>query len=164
MVRRLAAWAGIGYVDVACSMISLFRYSSAVSTSSGASWAPRTPTYGGNDRTHYVRIPDGNRIELRGGDGSANPYLAAACALAAGLDGIKRELDPGDFGTGPSGALPITLLAAIEAFEADSVLTATLDAAGPGVAAYYVTVKRQEFYSWHGAVSPWELENYLAKY
>jgi hypothetical protein len=53
----------------------------AVSTSSGASWAPRSPTYDGNDRTHYVRIPDEKRIELRGGNGSANPYLAVQPAV-----------------------------------------------------------------------------------
>jgi glutamine synthetase len=144
--------------------VNSYKRTGAVSTASGASWAPRTPTYGGNDRTHYVRIPDGNRIELRGGDGSANPYLAIAGALAAGLDGIKRELDPGDLGTGPCGALPITLLDAIEAFEADSVLMSALDAAGPGVAAYYTSMKRQEFYSWHSAVSRWELDRYLTAF
>jgi glutamine synthetase len=39
-------------------------------------------------------VPDDQRVELRGGDGSANPYLAIAAALGAGLDGIKRSLDP----------------------------------------------------------------------
>jgi glutamine synthetase len=144
--------------------VNSYKRTGAVSTASGASWAPRTPTYSGNDRTHYIRIPDGNRIELRGGDGSANPYLAIASALAAGLDGIKRSLDPGDLSTGPSGVLPITLLHAIEAFEADSVLTSALDAAGPGVAAYYADLKRREFYSWHAAVSAWELDRYLTAF
>ena len=67
-------------------------------TASGASWAPKTPTYGGNDRTHYIRVPDSQRVELRGGDGSANPYLAIAAALGAGIDGIKRSADPGGVG------------------------------------------------------------------
>ena len=62
---------------------------------SGATWSPRRATYGGNDRTHFVRIPDGHRIELRGGDGSANPYLAIAAALAAGLDGVDARARPG---------------------------------------------------------------------
>ena len=160
-----------GILEHACALqaviaptVNSYKRTGAVSTASGASWAPRTPTYGGNDRTHYVRIPDGNRIELRGGDGSANPYLAIASALAAGLDGIKRELDPGDLGTGPRGALPVTLLEAVEAFEADSVLMSALDAAGPGVAAYYTRIKRQEFYTWHSAVSAWELDRYLTAF
>jgi glutamine synthetase len=160
-----------GILEHACALqaviaptVNSYKRTGAVSTASGASWAPRTPTYGGNDRTHYVRVPDGNRIELRGSDGSANPYLAIASALAAGLDGIKRELDPGDLGTGPRGALPVTLLEAIEAFEADSVLMSALDAAGPGVAAYYTRIKRQEFYSWHSAVSAWELDRYLTAF
>ena len=51
--------------------VNSYKRTGAVATTSGASWAPRVPTYGGNDRTHFVRVPDGNRIELRGGDGSA---------------------------------------------------------------------------------------------
>jgi glutamine synthetase len=144
--------------------VNSYKRTGAVSTASGASWAPRTPTYGGNDRTHYVRVPDGNRIELRGGDGSANPYLAIATALAAGLDGLKRSLDPGDPGTGPDGELPATLLQAVAAFAADSVLTSALDAAGTGVAAYYADIKRHEFLSWHSAVSAWELDRYLTAF
>jgi glutamine synthetase len=160
-----------GILEHACALqaviaptVNSYKRTGAVSTASGASWAPRTPTYGGNDRTHYVRIPDDQRIELRGGDGSANPYLAIAGALAAGLDGIKHSADPGDLGTGPAAALPLTLLHAVDEFEADPVLTAALDAAGEGVAAYYANLKRQEFFSWHAAVSPWEHDRYLTAF
>jgi len=53
-------------------------------------------TYGGNNRTQMLRIPEGGRcVEHRGCDGSANPYLALAVMLAAGMDGIDRDLDPG---------------------------------------------------------------------
>jgi glutamine synthetase len=160
-----------GILDHACALQALiaptvnsYKRTGAVSTSSGASWAPRSPTYGGNDRTHYVRIPDEKRIELRGGDGSANPYLAIAGVLAAGLDGVKRSSDPGALGTGPVGELPLTLLHAVEAFEADPVLTGALDAVGPGVAEYYARLKRQEFFAWHSAVSPWEHDRYLTAF
>uniref|UniRef100_UPI000A516492 type III glutamate--ammonia ligase n=1 Tax=Streptomyces scabiei TaxID=1930 RepID=UPI000A516492 len=61
--------------------VNSYKRTGAVSTRSGATWSPRMASYGGNDRTHFVRVPDGNRIELRGGDGAANPYLAAAAAL-----------------------------------------------------------------------------------
>ena len=63
---------------------------------SGATWAPAYVTYGWNNRTMMLRIPDHGRIEDRTVDGSCNPYLAATAILAAGLDGIERGLDPGD--------------------------------------------------------------------
>lgn len=147
--------------------VNSYKRTGAVSTASGASWAPRFPTYGGNDRTHYVRVPDGNRIEMRGGDGSANPYLAVAGVVAAGLAGIEAELDPGTPG-GDNGtkrdALPLTLLHAVEALESDRVLTEMLDIAGDGVADYFANLKREEFFVWHSQVSPWEIETYLTAF
>ena len=62
---------------------------------SGATWSPAYAAWGGNNRTQMIRVPGGPRIEHRGIDGSANPYLAATAVLAAGLDGIERKLDPG---------------------------------------------------------------------
>lgn len=147
--------------------VNSYKRTGAVSTASGASWAPRFPTYGGNDRTHYVRVPDGNRIEMRGGDGSANPYLAVAGVVSAGLAGIEAELDPGTPG-GDNGtkrdALPLTLLHAVEALESDRVLTEMLDIAGAGVADYFANLKREEFFVWHSQVSPWEIETYLTAF
>lgn len=164
-----------GILEHACSLqgviaptVNSYKRTGAVTTASGASWAPRTPTWGGNDRTHYVRVPDRQRIELRGGDGAANPYLAVAGALAAGLDGVKRNLDPGELGTGPGGSLPLTLVHAIDALEADPVVTGMLDAARtdgvPSVAAYYARLKREEFFSWHSNVGPWEHDRYLTAF
>jgi glutamine synthetase len=167
-----------GILDHACAMqaviaptVNSYKRTGAISTASGASWAPRFPTYGGNDRTHYIRVPDNNRIELRGGDGSANPYLAAAAALAAGLDGIKRAADPGALGTGPKQErLPATLLHAIERLETDEVMTGALDAAippgsdVPSVAAYFARLKKTEFWDWHSAVGAWEHERYLTAF
>ena len=146
--------------------VNSYKRTGAVATASGASWAPRRATYGGNDRTHYVRVPDQQRIELRGGDGSANPYLAIAGALGAGLDGIKRSAAAGPLGGGPqeAGELPLTLLHAVEQLEADPVLTGVLDAAGEGVAAYFADLKREEFFAWHGSVSPWEIDQYLTAF
>ncbi|MDF9717608.1 type III glutamate--ammonia ligase [Nocardioides sp. ChNu-99] len=150
--------------------VNSYKRTGAVSTTSGASWAPRFPTYGGNDRTHFLRVPDRHRIELRGGDGSANPYLAVAAALGAGLDGIERDLDPGTVG-GDNGttrpALPRTLLHAVEALEADPVVAGALDAAADGehrVAAYFADAKREEFFAWHSQVTTWEVDHYLTAY
>jgi glutamine synthetase len=168
-----------GLLEHACALqaviaptVNSYKRTGAVSTASGASWAPRRPTYGGNDRTHYVRVPDDQRVELRGGDGSANPYLAIAGALGAGLDGVKRSLDPGAVGSGPDhvGDLPLTLLHAVESLEADPVLGDVLDAAVPEgwdqqrPSAYFAGLKREEFFAWHAAVSPWEIDQYLTAF
>ena len=161
-----------GILEHACALqavvgptVNSYKRTGAVATSSGASWAPRLPTYGGNDRTHYIRVPDGDRIEMRGGDGSANPYLAIAAALGAGLDGIKRSTDPGAVGQGVSTQpLPATLLHAVEAFETNPVVTGVLDAAGEGVASYFAAIKRDEFFAYHSSVSPWEIDYYLTAF
>ena len=144
--------------------VNSYKRTGASSTRSGATWSPRRATYGGNDRTHFLRVPDGNRVEMRGGDGLANPYLAAAATLAAGLDGVERGLDPGLPGAGGeenSRLLPATLLHAVEAMEQDPVVAGALDAAGPGVSAYFAGLKREEFFEWHNTVTPWEVERYL---
>jgi glutamine synthetase len=142
--------------------VNSYKRTGATTTASGATWAPREATWGGNDRTHLVRVPDANRVELRGGDGSANPYLAAAATLSAGLDGVRRELDPGAPGAGGP-ALPRTLLDAVHALEGDEVIRGVLDAVDPaaGVSDYYARLKREEFYSWHNTVSAWEIDRYL---
>lgn len=148
--------------------VNSYKRTGAVSTRSGATWSPRRAGYGGNDRTHFVRVPDGNRVELRGGDGSANPYLAAAAALTAGLDGIERGLDPGAPGDAAATAarpeLPPTLLHAVEELAADPVVSAALDAAGAGVSQYFGEIKREEFFEWHGTVGQWELDRYLTAF
>ncbi|MFT4011549.1 MAG: hypothetical protein QM655_16050, partial [Nocardioidaceae bacterium] len=153
---------------IAPTVNSYKRTGAVASSASGATWAPRLPTYGGNDRTHYVRVPDDQRIELRGGDGSANPYLAIGAALAAGLDGIERGLGLGALGTGPKTPFPATLLRAVEALEEDAVLKAALDSAvgagGVDVSSYYARLKREEFFSYHAAVSDWEIQRYLTAF
>ena len=72
-----------------------YRRLARTTPSSGATWSPAWISYGGNNRTHLVRIPDGQRLELRLPDGAANPYLLQAAVLAAGLDGVERQLEIG---------------------------------------------------------------------
>ena len=62
---------------------------------SGATWAPVYITYGSANRTQMIRVPGPGRIENRMVDAAANPYLACAAMLAAGLDGIEHQIDPG---------------------------------------------------------------------
>jgi glutamine synthetase len=99
------------------------------------SWAPVLVAWGKNNRSAMLRLP-GNRycVENRAVDMSTNPYLAAAISLAAGLDGIEQELDPGEplnedlykhsrqeLTAQGIRLLPRTLLHALEAFESDSI-------------------------------------------
>jgi glutamine synthetase len=149
--------------------VNSYKRTGATSTRSGATWSPRRATYGGNDRTHFVRVPDGDRVEVRGGDGSANPYLAAAATVTAGLDGVRRALDPGSPGdSGPDviarPELPLTLLHAIDAFDGNPVVRGALDATGSGVSEYFSQLKREEFFEWHNTVGAWEIDRYITAF
>jgi glutamine synthetase len=138
----------------------------------GFTWAPIFRSYGGNNRTHMLRIPlTSPRVESRAVDGTANPYLAAAAYLQAGLDGIERELDPGDpidlnMYVLPGDelerlkvtTLPRTLLEAVDAFAADPLMTETF---GKELRDSYVELKTQEWWGYHNEVTPWELDHYL---
>ena len=138
----------------------------------GFTWAPIFRSYGGNNRTHMLRIPlTSARVESRAVDGTANPYLGAAAYLQAGLDGIERELDPGDpidrnmyvlseeelRGLGVE-TLPRTLLEAAEAFAADPLMEKVF---GIELRDAYVELKTAEWWDYHNEVSPWEIERYL---
>ena len=133
------------------------------------SWAPVWATYGDNNRSCLLRLPR-NRpcVEDRGVDTAANPYLASAFLLAAGLEGVREQLDPGDpvedltydwaRGSGASGRLPRTLLEAIDAFEADPLVASVFPAQ---FVAEYVGMKRAEWDEFHGQVTEWERTKYF---
>ena len=136
---------------------------------SGATWAPAYITYGDNNRSSMVRIP-GGRLELRLADGSCNPYLATAVAIAAGLDGIEKELDPGvpyntnlyDFSEQEIKdkgiqTLPQSLKEAVDALEADEVITGALGV----LAEEFISLKRMEWVEYMRHVSEWEVKKYL---
>lgn len=139
---------------------------------SGFTWAPVFICYGNNNRTNMLRIPSaGGRVECRAADISCNPYLGAAMVLAAGLEGIREGLDPGDpnlvnaYTLSPEErarrglkTLPRTLAEAIEAF-VDDPLSRTVF--GDAMFDAYVAYKREEWESFHCAVSPWEQARYL---
>jgi glutamine synthetase len=121
-----------------------------------------------------IRIPGPGRIENRAVDGSANPYLATACMLAAGLDGIEKRISPGPRNTDNLydvseselrergiGCLPDSLREAINELEKDPVIKAAL---GEEYADYYIEVKGDEWRRYHNSVSAWEVENYLGVY
>lgn len=142
---------------------------------SGFTWAPVWACYGNNNRTNTLRIPlGGGRVELRAADSACNPYLGAALVLAAGLEGIAQELDPGDPHTENMYlkseaelkemgvvSLPRTLEEAVNAFDADPLSEATFGAA---MKKTWVDFKRDEWLSYLNHVSDWERARYLKFY
>jgi glutamine synthetase len=154
-----------GMLAVASPTVNSYKRTGARSTASGATWAPSRATYGGNDRTHMLRVPDDQRVEMRLADGSASVHLLTAVALGAGLDGVLAGLDAGAPGLDVAGRadLPRTLIEAVGLLEGDDVVRGVLDAVDPraGVASYYADLKREEFYAWHSQVSAWEIDRYL---
>jgi glutamine synthetase type III len=148
--------------------VNSYKRINAPRTSSGATWAPNTVTWTGNNRTHMVRVPGPGRFELRLPDGAANPYLLQAVIIAAGLDGVRTNADPGprhdidmyQMGHTVKGApkLPLNLLDALRDFNKDTTLKAML---GQEFSTAYVNLKRKEWDSYAAHFSRWEHENTL---
>jgi glutamine synthetase len=162
-------------VAVTCPTVNSYKRLIRRGAMSGSTWAPVFISYGRNNRTHMLRVPTKSpRVESRAVDASVNAYLGAALVLAAGLDGIERELDPGppidrdmyvqsdeqiaDLGVG---LLPRTLGEAIDCFEADPL---TREVFGADLHQAYIDFKRAEWEDYHNAVSQREWERYLTFY
>ena len=137
---------------------------------SGYTWTPAFITYGDNNRTQMLRIPEPGHIEDRSISSAFNPYLGIAAYLAAGLDGIDRRLDPGEPNMGNLytadietmarrgiKTLPQSLPEALDALEAD---TAIREALGP-IADEFLRLKRDEWREYHAQVESWEIKRYL---
>jgi glutamine synthetase len=139
---------------------------------SGFTWAPVYICYGNNNRTNMLRIPlAGGRVECRAADISSNLYLGAAMILAAGLEGIREDLDPGEPHTENMYTysleqldemgirfLPRTLGEAIAAFASDPF---SEKAMGSLMYKTYIDFKTQEWEEYHTHVSDWEIQRYL---
>ena len=148
--------------------VNSYKRITAPRTMSGATWAPNTVTWTGNNRTHMVRVPGPGRFELRLADGAANPYLLQAVIIAAGLDGIRTQADPGNRhdidmyaeGHKVRGApkLPLNMLDALREFDKDKGLKAAL---GDEFSAAYLKMKHQEWNSFTAHFSQWEKDNTL---
>jgi len=133
------------------------------------SWAPAHICYGAGNRSVLVRIPEkrrARRFEYRGADGTCNPYLLAACLVAAGLDGIQNRIDPGepaDFDVSQLneqqlrekgiGWIPRSLSQAIDALAEDTILAETI---GRSIWEEFIKIKRTEWDKYSRYVSDWE--------
>lgn len=186
---------GEAVVATACSTVNSYKRLIKTGSRTGATWAPVYISYGDNNRTHMIRVPrvnpkvegtgetakerphpflSGKRIECRAVDPTMNPYLAAAMMLAAGLDGIEHDLDPGDainlnmyhltdaeLSHKHVRTLPRTLEEAITAFAADPLSRAVM---GTDLYQAFVSLKQQEWWDFHTHVSEWEIQRYLTKF
>ncbi|HEX5931515.1 MAG TPA: type III glutamate--ammonia ligase [Methyloceanibacter sp.] len=180
-------------VAVSCPIVNSYKRLIKTGSMTGYTWAPIFISYGGNNRTHMFRVPllrphiegrnghgaghvylSSARWECRAVDPAMNPYLAAAMFLAAGLDGIEQDLDPGDpqldnmyelseaeLEKRGVKQLPRTLLEAITAFEQDDLGRRVM---GDELYRSYIDLKKGEWWSYHNAVSPWEINEYLTKF
>ena len=147
--------------------VNSYKRISAPRTTSGATWSPNSVTWTGNNRTHMVRVPEGDRFELRLADGATNPYLMPGAVLAAGLDGLRTNRDPGprldinmytDGHTVPNAKkLPLNLLDALRALEASEPLKAALGEVVPA----YLKLKHAEWRDYARHLTQWERETTL---
>jgi glutamine synthetase len=164
----------IAHAPALCALLcpSVNSYKRLVTgTPEQPSWAPVFIAWGDNNRSAMVRIPY-SRIEVRIGDSAMNPYLATAAIIAAGLDGIDRQLpvptphtrnfyamsdtELRDLGIG---RLPENLKDALDALEADRFMAQAL---GERLLDTYLRLKRQEWQEYHRSVSEWEINRYLS--
>lgn len=148
--------------------VNSYKRINAPRTSSGATWAPNTVTWTGNNRTHMVRVPGPGRFELRLPDGAANPYLLQAVIIAAGLSGIHTKADPGKRydidmyaeGHKVRGApkLPLNLLDALRKYGKDKDLKTAM---GTEFSAAFLKMKHLEWDAYASHFSQWEKDNTL---
>jgi glutamine synthetase len=163
------------YIAVTAPTVNSYKRLRVGTPNSGATWAPAYVSYGYNNRTQMLRIPDAGRVEDRTVDGSCNPYLAATAMLAAGLDGVDRALDPGEPNTAnlyelsaaeraAAGVetLPENLLDATRELERNDALRAAFGTTPRGdYVDYFIEVKRREVQAAHEQITKWELDRYL---
>jgi len=159
-------------VAVTCPIVNSYKRLVRQGSMSGFTWAPVYICYGSNNRTNMLRIPmGGGRVECRAADIATNLYLGAAMILAAGLEGIREGLHPGDphrenmytysleeLQVMGIETLPRTLGEAIAAFAADPLSKTVM---GPLMYKAYIDFKTQEWEAYHSHISDWEIQRYL---
>ena len=165
-------------VAIACPIVNSYKRMGVGAPTSGATWAPAYAAFGGNNRTQMIRVPEPDRIEVRLGDGAANPYLMFAAMLACGMDGVDRAIDPGEPNTANLfqlsasevaargiETLPPTLFHAAENLAANDVLREALGPTDSGpYSEYFAEVKRNEFLAHHHEVTQGEVDQYLTAF
>ena len=147
--------------------------SALMGSRSGFLWTPAFVSYGDNNRTQMIRTAGPGHLEDRTMSAACNPYLAFAAYVAAGLDGIKNRLDPGE----PNLAnmydlgleeiqrrgirlLPQSLAEALDELRKDELVQGALG----DIAGDYIDLKDAEWREYHRQVSQWEIDRYLTMF
>jgi glutamine synthetase len=166
---------GAALTAVACSTVNSYKgLTGTVAELEGGTltWAPTHVTYGHNNRSAMIRLPQRrNAIENRACDMAVNAYLALAMTVGASLEGLERGIDPGrpldrpaydltedDMRELGAPRLPATLLEAIEAFARDPLAK---DVFGETMHSLYTRYKRNEWHRFHERITDWERSEYL---
>lgn len=131
--------------------------------------APTSVGWDLTSESSLFRVPfeegDHTRIELRSPDPAANPYLAIAVCLMAGLKGIREKQEPPkdlkNFKNSPAKMLPTTLKEAISELEKDSFIQGVL---GKELCKRYIELKKAEWQDYTSQVTEWEIQQYLDQY
>ena len=147
--------------------------SGLMSTTSGFTWTPAFVSYGDNNRTQMIRTAGPGHLEDRTVSAASNPYLVFGSYVTAGMDGVKRSLDPGDPFRGNLydlsledikskgiGILPQNLNEAIENLQNDTVVSGSLGV----IYDEFISLKKAEWEDYHKTVSKWEVDRYLTMF
>jgi len=133
-------------------------------------WAPAFVSYGDNNRTQMIRTAGPGHLEDRTMSSACNPYLALSAYAMAGLDGIRRKLDPGEPFLGNLYSLgleeirrrgirllPQTLAESLAELKQDELVQESLGV----IYEEFAASKEAEWREYHRQVTPWELQRYL---
>jgi glutamine synthetase len=159
---------------VTCPTVNCYKRlqlgSGLYSSRSGFTWTPAFVTYGDNNRTQMIRTAGPGHFEDRTVSAAANPYLALAAYVAAGLDGIINKIDPGEPNLGNMyerpleeiraegiDILPQSLLESIDELRRDDVIKSALGV----IADEFIDLKTREWESYDHQVTAWEIREYL---
>ena len=140
---------------------------------SGFTWTPAFISYGDNNRTQMIRTVGPGHLEDRTVSAACNPYLAMAAYISAGLDGVRRKLDPGEANLGNLydlgldeirrrgiRLLPQSLAEALAELRTDEVIQGALGV----IYDEFVELKEAEWKDYHSQVSQWEIDRYLTMF
>ena len=142
-------------------------------STSGFLWTPAFVSYGDNNRTQMIRTAGPGHLEDRTMSSACNPYLSFAAYLTAGMDGIRRKLDPGEPFLGNLyelgmdeirrrgvRLLPQSLAEALEELKQDELVQSSLGV----IYDEFAALKEGEWREYHRQVTQWELDRYLTMF